>query len=160
MFVSDGLNDGPAFWPAHVSIAPLSAVGIGRNAADFGFLHADLQAVVTALVVSWNALRFVRQNLAFAIIHNVVALPIAFLGLVTPLIAALATSGSSIAVVVNALRLDVIGRRPTERPLATCHEHPLERRLNEPASIPHTGLDSSWAYNLCGSSMVTARWPI
>jgi len=118
-------------------------VDIGRKAADFVFLHADLLAVVTARVVSRNAARMTRQNLAFAIIHNVVALPIAFLGLVTPLIAALATSGSSIAVVVNALRLDVIGRRPTERPLAACHEHPLERRLNEPASIPHTGLDSS-----------------
>ena len=66
LFVSYGLNDGLAFRVANVLIALSSAVDIGRNAEDFVFLHAVLRAVVTARVVSRNAVRMTRQNLAFA----------------------------------------------------------------------------------------------
>jgi P-type Cu2+ transporter len=112
--VGDGLNDAPALASAHVSLSPISAVDLTRAEADAVFLGEKLAPILGAIDISRRARRLMTGNIVFSILYNICAVPLAIFGIVTPLIAALAMSGSSLIVTLNALRAKPATRRKQE----------------------------------------------
>src|SRR5215468_5676784 len=107
--VGDGLNDAPSLAAAHVSLSPISAADLTQAQADAVFLGERLKPLLDAFAVASRARLLMTENLGLSMIYNAIAVPVAIGGAVTPLIAALAMSGSSLLVTLNALRAG--GRR-------------------------------------------------
>ena len=104
LMIGDGLNDAAAMQAANVSVAPASALDITQGAADIVIVGNRLHPVLELIEISRKARKLIIQNFYFAAAYNLVAIPLAVFGYVTPLLAALFMSGSSIVVILNALR--------------------------------------------------------
>jgi Cu2+-exporting ATPase len=108
MMIGDGLNDAAALQAANVSVAPASALDITQASADIVIVGNRLEPLLDLVQVSRKARRLIIENFFFAAGYNIVAIPLAVLGIVTPLLAALFMSGSSIVVTLNALRAQLV----------------------------------------------------
>ena len=110
LMVGDGLNDAPSLAAADASMSVATAAHLTQAAADAIFLGDRLAPVAAAVTIARRAKRLMRENLLLAVGYNAIAVPIAILGFASPLVAALAMSGSSILVTLNALRAKPIAR--------------------------------------------------
>ncbi|MBL6664981.1 MAG: cadmium-translocating P-type ATPase [Rickettsiales bacterium] len=107
IMLGDGINDAPSLALADISISFNNASDISKNIADIVIQGQKLMPLITIIAASHKSISLIKQNLTFAVVYNVFAISLAVTGNVTPLIAALSMSASSLIVLLNSLRMKV-----------------------------------------------------